>query len=107
MQKTWELSWLTGKRSLGPPSRRREPPGGVLDHLAKRKQRLLVEGTTDQLQAKRQALPVEAGRHRNPRQPRHVHRDGENVVEIHLDRIGLALLAHPHPPSRGRPGPPP
>jgi nucleotide-binding universal stress UspA family protein len=55
--------------------------------------RLLVERPADQLQAERQALRVEAGRHRDARQARHVHRHGEDVVEIHLDRIGAALLA--------------
>src|SRR6185295_3964228 len=102
MQKRWAFSWLTGKPSLGPPSLRCEPAGGLLDHLAKREQRLLIERTADQLQAERQALAVEAGRHRNPGQPRHVHRHGENVVKIHLDRIGLTLLADPKRRSRRR-----
>src|SRR5882672_6480239 len=100
MQKIWAFSWLTGKPSLSPPALRREPAGGVLDHLAEREQCLLIERAADQLQAKRQALAVEAGRHRNPRQARHVHRHGENVVEIHLDRIGLTLLADPERRSR-------
>src|SRR5438105_12225155 len=100
MQRTWAFSWLTGKPSLSPPPLRREPAGGVLDHLTEREQRVLVERAADQLQAKRQALAVEAGRHRNPRQPRHVHRHGEYVVEIHLDRIGLALLADAERRSR-------
>src|SRR5436189_6194278 len=102
MQRTLAFSWLTGKPSLSPPALRRESAGGVLDHLAKRKQRLLVEWTADQLQAERQALAVEAGRHRNPRQPGHVHRHGENVIEIHLDRIGLSLLADPERRRRRR-----
>ena len=46
----------------GPPILRREPSGGVLDHLADRKQRLFVERPADQLQPQRQALTVEPGR---------------------------------------------
>ena len=60
---------------------------------AEREQRLLVERPPDQLQAERQALRVEPRRHRNPRQAGHVHRHREHVVQIHLDRIGAALLA--------------
>ncbi len=39
-------------------------------------------------------LRIETGRHRDARQPGHVHRHGEHVVEIHFDRIGAALLAN-------------
>jgi hypothetical protein len=53
-----------------------------------REQRLLVERPADQLQAQRQALAVLAGRHGDAGQAGHVHRHREDVVEIHLDRIG-------------------
>ena len=65
----------------------------LLDHLAEREQRLLVERPADQLQAERQTFGRQPGRHRDARQARHVHRHREHVVEIHLDRIGAALLA--------------
>src|SRR5580700_11566048 len=78
---------------LTPPRLRLETSGGLLDHRAQRKQRFLLERPADQLQAERQALRVEAARHRNARQSGHVHRHGEHVVEIHLDRIGAAFLA--------------
>src|SRR5690242_20591916 len=41
--------WLSGQ-PCSPPFRRREAAGRLLDDLAKREQRLLVEGTSDQLQ---------------------------------------------------------
>ncbi len=65
----------------------------LLDDGAERKQRFFLERPADQLQAERQALRIEAARHRNARQPGHVHRHREHVVEIHLDRIGAALFA--------------
>ena len=55
-------------------------------------QRLLVERPADQLQPQRQALGVEAGRHGDARQAGHVHRHRENVVQVHLDRIGGHVL---------------
>src|ERR1700722_13743447 len=65
----------------------------LLNDRTEREQRLLVERPADQLQAERQALRVEATRHRNARQAGHVHRHREHVVEIHLDRISKAFLA--------------
>src|SRR5437867_2589234 len=84
--------WRGNPPSL-PPPRRREAAGRLLHDLAEREQRLLVEWTADQLQAERQALRVLAGRHGDARQARHVHRHRENIVEVHLDRIGAALFA--------------
>ncbi len=60
---------------------------------AEREQRLFLEGAADQLQAERQALRRGSGRHGDARQAGHVHRHGEDVVQIHFDRIGGALLA--------------
>src|ERR1700722_7989848 len=65
----------------------------LLEERTEREQRLLLERPADQLQAERQALRVEATRHRNARQAGHVHRHRKHVVEIHLDRIGAAFLA--------------
>ena len=64
-----ESSPALGLRTAGSKSchhhrSRREAAGRVLDHLAEREQRLLVERPADQLQAERQALAVEPGRHR-------------------------------------------
>src|SRR5215218_4660359 len=84
--------WRGNPPSL-PPARRREAAGRLLHHFAEREQRLLVERTADQLQAKRQTLRVLAGRHGNAWQSGHVHRHRKNVVEIHLDRIGATLFA--------------
>src|SRR5262245_2243293 len=78
---------------LAPPPLGREASGGVFDHLTEREQRLLVERPADELQTERQALAVEACRHGDAGKSRHVHRHGEHVVEIHLDRIRAALLA--------------
>src|ERR1700710_2748559 len=85
-------NWRGNPSSL-PPALRREPAGFLLDHLAEREQRLLVERTPDQLQPERQTLRVLARGHGDARQARHVHRHRKDVVEIHLDRIGAALLA--------------
>src|SRR5581483_6605930 len=59
----------------------------LLHHMADREQGFLVERTADQLQPKRQRERVETGRHCDARQTGHVHRHGEYVVQIHLDRI--------------------
>ena len=54
------------------------------------------------LQPERQALGGKPGRNRDAGQPRHVHGHGEDVVQIHLDRIGRALLAKPEGGGRRR-----
>src|SRR5580658_9770892 len=77
---------------LAPPRLSLKTSGCLLNDRAEREQRLLRERPADQLQAERQALCIEAARHRNARQACHVHRHREDVVEIHLDRIGAALL---------------
>src|SRR3984957_3065136 len=56
---------------LAPPRLGWKISGRLLDHRAERKQRLLLERPADQLQAERQALRVEATRHRNARQAGH------------------------------------
>src|SRR5580692_12731656 len=72
---------------LAPPGLSLKTSRRLLDHRAEREQRFLLERPADQLQAERQALPVETARHGNTWQAGHVHRHGEHVVEIHLDRI--------------------
>jgi len=78
---------------FSPPPLRRKPPRRLLDHLAERKQRLLVERPADKLEAEREAFGRQSPGHRNARQARHVYRDREYVVEIHFDRIAPSLLA--------------
>src|SRR5580704_13750727 len=78
---------------LAPPRFRLETSCRLLDDGAEREQRLLLERPPDQLQPERQALRVETARHGNARQPGHVYRHREHIVEIHLDRIGAALFA--------------
>src|ERR1700685_1540142 len=73
---------------LAPPRLRLKTSCRLLDDGAKCEQRFLLERTPDQLHAERQTLRIEAARHGNARQSRHVHRHREHVVEIHLDRIG-------------------
>jgi hypothetical protein len=74
---------------LAPPGLSLKISGRLLDHRAEREQRRLLERPADQLQPERQALRVEAARHRNARQAGHVHCHCEDVVEIHLDRHAL------------------
>src|SRR6266446_3150346 len=76
-----------------PPSLGGKPPRRLLDYLSEREQRLLVEWTSDELEPERQAVGRQAAWHGNSGQARHVHRHREHVVEVHLDRIGAALLA--------------
>src|SRR5262249_56291092 len=88
-----------------PPSLGRKPPRCLLDHVSEREQRLLVERTADELKPERQAVGRQATRHGNSGQARHVHRHREHVVEVHLDRIGAALLAAAEGGPRPRPPP--
>src|SRR5687767_8378556 len=74
-----------------PPLRHREPPGGVLDHLAGAEQSLLVERLGDELQPERRALPGQPRRHRNARQPGHIDRHREDVLQVHRDRVARLL----------------
>src|SRR4051794_23387995 len=78
---------------ISPPPLWRETSSRLLDHFAEREQSLLIEWPSDQLQPERQALRVETGGNGDARQPGHVHGHREYVIEIHLDRIGLALFA--------------
>ena len=52
---------------------------------------LLVERLADELQAERQALPVEPAGHRHRRQAGEARRHREHVVQIHRQRIGRLL----------------
>src|SRR3569832_946332 len=62
----------------------------------------LVEIIADELQTHR-ALADEAGRDGHAGQPRHVHRDGVDVGEIHGDRIAALLADVEGDGGRGRP----
>src|SRR2546429_4631477 len=85
---TYNTYWNRVKPSFSlPPPFRREMPRRLLDHVAERKQGLLVERAADQLQPEREAVAVEACRNRDPGQAGHVRSDGEHVVQIHLHRI--------------------
>src|SRR5208282_2571860 len=75
-----------------PPRLRRKPARCLFDDGAEREQRLFLERPSDELQTQRQAVRVEPARHRNARQSGHVHGHGENVIEIHFDRIDTALF---------------
>src|SRR5262245_15040278 len=77
-----------------PPALGRKPPRRLLDDVSEREQRLLVERTADELKPERQAVRRQAAGNGNSGQARHVHRHRKHVVEIHLDRIGSALLAN-------------
>src|SRR5579864_460922 len=79
-------------RILPPPRLIWKTSCRLLNHRAKREQRLLLERPADQLQTERQALRIEAARHRNTGQAGHVHRHREHVVEIHFDWIGAAFF---------------
>src|SRR6266852_3897431 len=76
-----------------PPPLRRKPPRSLLDDVAEREQRLLVERAADELEPERQALRRQAARNGNSGQARHVHCHREHVVEIHFDWIRPTLLA--------------
>src|SRR5512147_74826 len=88
----------TSNRIL-PPRLRLKPSRRLLHDGSESEQRFLIEWTAYQLQAQRKPLAVEACGHRNARQPGHVYRHGKDVVQIHLDGIGPALLSQT---ERGR-----
>src|SRR5512143_2968833 len=52
-------------RSARDRRRQRLEAGGALEHVGGAQQRLLVEGPADELEAERQAIGGEAGRHRD------------------------------------------
>ena len=56
--------------------------------LAEREQGFLVERPPDELQAERQPVLGKAGGRDESGQARHVHGHGEDVVQIHLHRVG-------------------
>src|SRR5258708_27443762 len=81
--------------SIASASHRRRPGGefgGRLDHAGDAEQGLLVESAADHVQAERQPVAGQAGRHRDARQSGQVHRHRKHVVQIHRDRV-IALLA--------------
>src|SRR5688572_28284820 len=82
----------TGISRISEALRLRGEIRGALDGAAGAQDRLFVKGAADQLQAERQAAAVEAGRHGDTREPREVHRHGEDVIEVHRDRIVRLLF---------------
>src|SRR5690606_16756322 len=71
-----------------PPLLRLETPGRLFDDMRCAEQRLLLERTPDELEAERQALCVQSRGNGDARQAGHVHGYREDVVEVHLDRVG-------------------
>src|SRR5690349_2334074 len=69
------LAHFVGARTGAlPPLLRLEASGGLLDDMRRAEKRLLLERPADQLQAERQAAPVEPGGNRNAGKAGHVHR---------------------------------
>jgi hypothetical protein len=60
---------------------------GCLQHASDAQHRLLVKGAADDLQAQRQPIRGEPGRDRNRWQAGKIGRHGEDVVQIHRDRV--------------------
>ena len=76
--------------------------GAFLDRQAGVEHALLVEFAADQVEAERQALPVEPARHRHRRQAREARRDREHVVQIHRQRVAHLLAQPERRRRRGR-----
>ncbi len=64
---------------------------------------LLVKVSAQKLQAHRETLPTETTGNRNTRDARHVHRDCEDIHQIHLKGI-FRFLSDPKCRRRGRRG---
>ncbi len=64
--------------------------------------RRLVQRLADDLQAQRQAVGVEPGRHRNARQAGQVRRHREDVVQVHRHRVDLLVAEREGGRRRGR-----
>src|SRR2546427_12348620 len=47
----------------------------------------LVERLADELETDRESLHAEPARYRDRGEPRHVRRDGEDVVQVHRERV--------------------
>src|ERR1700738_4873446 len=90
-----QTEWMT-QSPPSPPSRYEAGAVGKLrgtfQDLGDLQYRLLVEGAADDLQAERQPVAGERGRHRDRRQACQIRRHGEDVVQIHRDRV-VGLLA--------------
>src|SRR5579872_2689236 len=89
------VTLLLNQPSCPPRLRKRHPPRRLLDRLAEREQCLLVERPPNELQPKRQAFARQARGRDKSRQTRHVDGHGEDVVQVHFDRILRAFLADP------------
>lgn len=69
----------------------------LLDGMTSRNQRFFVEELTDELQPKRHATRVQTSRDGQGRDTRHAGRNCEDVIEIHLHRIGWLLILRKAP----------
>src|SRR3972149_960462 len=67
----------------------RVPGRGLLVGVGRAQQRGLVERFADQLEPDGEPALGEAARQREAREPRQVHRDREDVAEVHLERVLL------------------
>ena len=68
-------------------------PVRLLDHLPRARTSVSSSnGRPISCSASGRPSAEQAGRHRDAGQARHVHRHGERVVEVHLDRVVRALL---------------
>src|SRR5262245_3559521 len=79
-----------------------EASGCILDRLRGLEQRRLVEGLADELQAARRSFRGEPGRNRKAGKAGHVHRHGEDVLEIHGERVAGLLAERERGRRRGR-----
>src|SRR5688572_10149551 len=78
---TFYLSRSPNHRLLRPPLRT------LFIGIGCSQERLFFEGTADQLQSDGKALPAESARYRYRRHAGKVRRNGENVRQIHLERV--------------------
>src|ERR1700733_12008198 len=86
---------LSAGSSCPPRLGKRHSARRLLNRLAECEQRLLVERTADELQPERQAIARQACGRDKSWQTGHVDGHGEDVVEVHFDRIVRALLTDP------------
>ena len=68
------------------------PAGCLLEGMRQAEKRRFFKMSAHQLHADRQALPVKAGRESQPRHARQVGRQGEDVFQVHGQRV-IAVAA--------------
>src|SRR5439155_13896679 len=76
------------RANLSPPRlRARGEAGALFEGEGGVQDRLLVQGLADELEAEGEAFGVEAGGDRHRRQAGEAGGDGEDVVQVHGDRV--------------------